>query len=279
MNIPAPIIKTAWLPLTPRGVAMFAGARTSRLLFVQLVVALIAAGSLGWLLKTAWAPPIRAAIAQLPEGARLSNGILEWPAESPKLLAEGHFLGLILDVDHSGKITCVSHVTVEFGRTDWQVSSLLGVLAPPEGWDTRYQRDWTLPLTRKELEPWWGAREPFLIALAMAAVVVSLLVSWAVLATLYMVPAWLSGFYANRSLNWAGSWKLAGASLMPGALLLSAAIILYGMQAFDLVKLGLAFGLHFVAGWIYILVSPLFLPRNPAVPQMGKNPFGASSKR
>jgi hypothetical protein len=252
---------------------MFASARLSRLLLIQFFIALIAAGSVGWFLRTGWTPVIREAISQLPEGAKISDGALQWPDSTPTPLAEGHFLGLVVDPNHKGLVRTVSHVQVEFGRRDWQISSLLGVFTPPDGWDTTYPKEWNIPLTRAELEPWWGAREPFLIALAMGAVAAGLMVSWAALSTLYLIPAWLVGFFANRTLDWGGSWKLAGAALMPGALFLSAAILLYGMRAFDLVKLGLAFGIHFLAGWIYVLVSPLFLPRNPTVPHDKKNPF------
>jgi hypothetical protein len=64
---------------------------------------------------------------------------------------------------------------------------------------------------------------------------------------------------------------LAGAALMPGALLMSLSIWLYGVGVFDLVKLCFAFGMHFLIGWIYLFVSPLFLER--AAPPAKKNPF------
>jgi hypothetical protein len=178
-----------------------------------------------------------------------------------------------VDLKHTRRITSTAHVQLEFGERDWEASSLLGILDAPGLVDTTYPRGQTIAADRSTVGPWWGAREPFLIALAMAGVVGFLFVSWAALATVYFLPAWLVGFFANRTLSWAGSWRLAGAALMPGALLLSAAIVLYGLQAFDLVKLGLAFGMHLIVGWLYILASPLFLPRHPEVPPAGRNPF------
>jgi len=138
---------------------------------------------------------------------------------------------------------------------------------------TTYPTNTVIPLDRATVEPWWGAREPFVILLAMAGVVAYLMVSWALIALVYSMPVWLTAFYANRALNWRGSWRLGGAALMPGALIVSAAIVLYGLRMFDLVKFGLAFALHLLVGWIYIFVSPLFLPRNPEVPPAEKNPF------
>ena len=277
MTAPIPTSKSAWLPITPRGVAAFAAARTGRLLLVQFFFALIVAAAFGWFLHVAWVPPIRAAIKQLPTGTRLQGGILEWPSNSPVLLAEGHFLAFAVGLDHAGGNGSTAQVQVEFGKRDWQLSSLLGVLDAPAWVNTTYPTNQMIALDRAELEPWWGAREPFVIVLAMAGVVVYLMISWALLAMIYSLAAWLVAFYANRAVDWRGSWRLAGAALMPGALMVAVAIVLYGLRAFDLLKFGLAFGMHLVVGWIYIFVSPLFLPRNPEVPPAEKNPFSSEA--
>lgn len=273
MNAPVSTSRFAWLPVTPRGVAAFATASTGRLLLVQFFFALIAAAAFGWFLQVAWVPSIREAIKQLPAGTRIKSGVLEWPGNSPVLLAEGHFLAFAVDLEHAGEHVSTAQVQVEFGKRDWQVSALLGVLDLPSLVDTTYPTNRTLALDRAALEPWWGAREPFFIFWAAAGLVVYLMISWALLAVIYSVPSWLAGFFANRALDWRGSWRLAGAALMPGALLLSVALVLYGLRAFDLVKLGFAFGMHLVVGWLYVCVSPFFLPRNPAVPVAEKNPF------
>ena len=94
---------------------------------------------------------------------------------------------------------------------------------------------------------------------------------WAVLASICFLPVWLLCFFANRDLNFRASWKLAGAALMPGALLLSFALVLYELGVFDLVQLCFAFGMHLVIGWIYLFVSPLFL--NRAFSAEKQNPF------
>jgi hypothetical protein len=67
------------------------------------------------------------------------------------------------------------------------------------------------------------------------------------------------------------SWKLAGAALLPGALLLSASLVAYGLGGCDLVQLCFAFGMHLVLGWVYLFISPLFL--NRALPTEKNNPF------
>jgi hypothetical protein len=121
------------------------------------------------------------------------------------------------------------------------------------------------------LEPLWGAWEPELLAISVLAGVAGLMLVWAMLATIYFLPVRLISFFTNRDLDFRGSWKLAGAALMPGALLLTAAIVLYDLAVLDLVQFCFFFGAHFALGWIYLFLSQLFLPRLVA-PEQG-NPF------
>ena len=111
-----------------------------------------------------------------------------------------------------------------------------------------------------------------ILGIATGAVIVGLMLAWAVLATVYFLPVWLIGFFADRDLNFRQSWRLAGAALMPGALLLTAAIaaLRLGRSGFDS-DVGFVFGAHFVLGWIYLFMSPLFLPRES--PSAKRNPF------
>jgi hypothetical protein len=53
---------------------------------------------------------------------------------------------------------------------------------------------------------------------------------------------------------------------MPGALLMTAAILAYGLSALDLIQLAVAGAGHIVLGWIYLGASLLSLPRRPAPP-------------
>ena len=135
-----------------------------------------------------------------------------------------------------------------------------------------------MSFNRTDLEPLWGAWEPEMLAIAVLAVVAGLMLLWAVLATVYFLPVWLISFFANRDLNFRGSWKLAGAALMPGALLLTAAIVLYDFGVLDLIQFCFLFGAHFVLGWIYLFISQLFLPRTDST-QPKDNPFNASHIR
>ncbi|MFZ0827617.1 MAG: hypothetical protein WAO02_09370 [Verrucomicrobiia bacterium] len=256
----------AWEPLTPRGVAAFATARLSRLLLVQFVLASLAASVVVWFLSDGCFPTVRAAIGNLPASGAIRSGRLDWPDSPPQLLAGGRFLAFIVDPGHSGQIQSSADVQVEFGRHTVRVFSLLGYA------EWNYPSDWTIAFNRTDLEPLWGAWEPEWLAITVPAAVVGLMMAWTVLATVYFLPAWLIGFMANRRLNFRGSWKLAGAALLPGAMLFTAAMALYDLGALDLIQFCFLFGAHVVLAWIYLLLSQLFLPRLDSRPDRG-NPF------
>ena len=48
---------------------------------------------------------------------------------------------------------------------------------------------------------------------------------------------------------------------MPGALFMTFSILAYGWKWIDLIQLGGMTGMHFIIGWIYVVVSPLFCPK------------------
>jgi hypothetical protein len=267
MNTTGPSLSRLWEPLTPLGVAAFAGASLKRLLLVQLIVALLAGGSVGWFLEYAWLPVVRAAIRHLPAQGEISGEQLHWQEASPAQLAGNHFLGIGVDMNHSGQLGRESELQLEFGRKNLRVFSVLGyeIIDYPPGWRMAFNRD--------ELDPWWGAREPWIVAIAVAVTVITLFISWFFLATLYCLPVKLITLFENRDLRWGQSWKLAAGALMPGALFLTAAIIACGLGFLDIIQLGIMAVLHVVIGWIYLFISPLFLRRLDAAAVPKANPF------
>ena len=256
----------AWEPLTPRGVAAFAGAKWGRLLLVQFVVALLGAASVVWFLDDSCFPVVSAAIQKLPATGEIGSGNLDWHGDSPQLLAEGRFLAFDTDLKHSGQIHSTADVQIEFGADSIRVFSILGYA------ELFYPPDRFAPFNRTDLEPLWGAWAADILFIAAAGVTVGLLASWWLLATIYLLPVWLLAFYANRDLSFRASWKLSGAALLPGALLMAAGVLLYGVGLLDLVSLGFVFAAHFALGWIYLFLSLLFLPRIPETGPKG-NPF------
>jgi hypothetical protein len=208
---------------------------------------------------------IDAAIDQLPDAGSIHGGKLDWRDDSPVMLAEGKILALGVDVEHGGALRSPADFQFEFGRDDVRIYSLFGEAYV--GYPTGY----LIAANRGDARPAWGAWSPNLLGLVAVGTFIGLLLVWAALATVYCLPVWLLCFFANRDLNLFASWRLAAAALMPGALLLSFALVFYDVGGFDLVQLCFAFGMHLVIGWIYLFVSPLFL--NRALPADKKNPF------
>jgi len=260
----------AWEPVSPRGVAAFARASYERLFVVQSIFALMAAAAVVWLLTTRLFPTVDAAIENLPATSVIERGKLGWPDDSPKLLSEGHFLAFSVDLGHSGNLRSPAHFQFEFGTNSLCIYSLFGVA------ELFYPPDQSFYFDRPELSPLWGAWAPEILGLAAIGTFFGLLIIWLILATIYSLLIWLIAFYADRDLNYFQSWKLAGAALMPGALIMSLAIVMYGLAVFDLVQFCFAAVMHIVIGWTYLIVSPLFIRR--AVPVAKGNPFNGSGK-
>jgi hypothetical protein len=99
------------------------------------------------------------------------------------------------------------------------------------------------------------------------------LASWWGLATIYFLPVWLGGFFGNRDLNFRQSWRLAGAALMPGALVMIATIVAYGFGVLDLVQVAAAVVAHFLVGWVYVFWGAWVTPKISANAVPVKNPF------
>lgn len=256
----------AWEPVTPSGVAAFADSSIRRLWLVQLIIAILAAAVVLWFLLTTWCPVIHQAIRQLPAQASIRSGKLSWRDGSNARLAENHFLALTVDLRHEGAVRSPAHVQVEFGEQDVAVVSLFGALQKP------YPHDYLIAFNRDDLEPWWGAWQPAILALTALTVISGLMLSWGVLALLYCPVAWLVAFLANRNLSLRGSYRLCGAALMPGALVQMFAIVLYGLGILDVLLLLIMVGAHFLVGWIYVAAAPFWRTRLATAPSTS-NPF------
>lgn len=260
--------KFAWEPFTPRGVAAFARASLERLLVVQSIIALLTAAAVVWVLSSGFFPTVDAAVRNLPDTGAISRGKLNLKNQSdlpPQVLAEGHFLAITLDVQNSRTLRSPAQFQFEFSETSLAIISLLGEMTIP------YPPDQSFYFNRIDVQPAWGAWSPNLLGLAAIGTFFGLLLTWAALATIYFLPVWLISFFSNRDLNFRASWKLASAALLPGAIIFALGIFLYGLGAFDLVQLGFAFSMHLIIGWIYLLISPMFLNRMGVIEK--NNPF------
>src|SRR5215510_9440646 len=111
----------AWQPVTFRGVASFAQANLGRLLLVQLIVAMLVAGAVGWFLSIDWFPEIRKAIRRLPDSGVIQSGLLSTPRETPAPLVETRHLCIAVDAADTGVASSLADLRIEFHRTNWSI--------------------------------------------------------------------------------------------------------------------------------------------------------------
>jgi hypothetical protein len=139
-----------------------------------------------------------------------------------------------------------------------------------------YPRGWTFDLNRTDLEPGWGAWEPIVTAIGASVTFLALLITWFALGSVYSFVAWLGAFLTKRKLSWIGSWRICTAGLVPGGLLMVAAIWFYGFGVLDLLQFLVLAVLHFFLPWLCIALAVRALPST--VPRMlsGGNPFAAA---
>ena len=129
-----------------------------------------------------------------------------------------------------------------------------------------------MQFNRPQLQPLWEAWQSIILFAIAATTFVSLLLAWWILATLYFLPVWLIGFFTNRDLDLRTGWKLSGAALLPGALLMILGIFLYGCGLFNLISFLFIFGAHFILAWLYLLFALPFFTRISSATPKG-NPF------
>ena len=260
-------LPTAWQPLTRRGVAAFSNASIGRLILIQLVVALVVAAAVLWFLATVWFPIIRESIGRLPDAGAIQNQQLTSPHTSTAPLSENRFLTFLVDVSGMGTPSVTTDFRMEFRQRNVALCSLFGCLV------REYPPGYIIQFNRPELESWWGAWQLTIYTFTGVAVVVWLFASWFVLATLYCPIVHIYSFFKDRRVTLVGSWKVAAAALLPAAMMVAGAIVLYGLGLISLLQFLILWVLHLVVGWVYLFASSLQLPSASDTANVPRNPF------
>jgi hypothetical protein len=203
----------------------------------------------------------------MPAEGQIRGGQLDWHGPPAHVLSESHFLAFAVDAKSEGTARSPAQIEILFRRNALRIFSLFGYLQVP------YPTGYVIAFNQPELEAAWGAWQPWLIAGSTILLLATFLLMWAALATLYFFPIWFAGFFTNRDLTLAGSWRLAGAALMPGALFLSGTIVAYGLGQLDLVRLLLAGIAHFLIGWVYLIGAVNKSPLTAVASAEKQNPF------
>jgi hypothetical protein len=259
----------AWQPLTFGGVAAFASARLGRLVLVGVLTAVIFGAGLVWFLQRDYSPVILQAIQKMPETARVAGGKLQ--GVPVRLISESKLLAVAVTSESAADIGQGADIQFQLRQTDFCIGS---IFRPDWGLEFDYGAGASLKLSRATLEPWWGAWQPVFLTAAGLGAVMLVLVAWILLSAIYMAPAKFIAWFADRRLSWSGAWRLCFASMAPGALVLTFALVLYGWLMIDLLQLSFFYVAHLVMGWVYVAggvcASPRLFPRAPE-----KNPFAA----
>ncbi len=257
-----------WQPLTFGGVAAFARARWARLVAVQTVVAVFVAVTVVVILSRCWFPVVTQAVKELTDFGAVRGAQLAWPKNDALVLAENHFLGLVMDLEDAGGTGQTADLQVAFTRDRIKIGSLLGYTSLP------YPGGVEIELSHQALDPWWNAWRPAFLFGGAFATMLWVFASWFALALLYTLPVRVLAWFGSRATSLSKCWRVATAALLPGAVWLGGALLLYATEQLSLVGLGVAFGLHFVIAWVYVLGAPFCLPRKgDDALATGANPF------
>ncbi len=246
----------AWQPFTFSGVAAFAASSFTRLVAVAFTAAVLIAWCAVACLYWTWGPALDEAVRRLPPIGEIRDGRLIWPEAAPTRLVDNQFLAIVVRRGTAAKPGQSADVQIELGDSAATLSSLLGYVG------IAYPSGSILPLNRTEMEPLWGAWRPYMHLGAGIVLVGALLLLWSLLAAALVLPLRFYAFLADRRTTCAACWRLAVASLIPGATLMGVAVLFYGLSRLTLVDLLLINALHLFVGLVYLLIAPLRLPRH-----------------
>lgn len=261
---------SSWMPFTFRGVAAFSRRSGGQVLGVAFLVACAVAAGVVWFAQQVWVPAVASAVDQLPEQGEIRHGRLEWTNAAPAFLAEGRLFAILVDAEATEGGSRVADVQLEFHREDLRICTPFGFYA------LAYPSNYVIGLNRSDAAPAWGAWRPAILAGLALGVGLVMLVSWLALSLAATLPLRLLAYLTDREAPVASCWRLAMLALMPGALLMTIAMVLYGAEAINLTDLLVAWPLHLVVGLVYAVGGMLCLPwAKPPLTKAG-NPFSSS---
>jgi hypothetical protein len=255
----------AWQPLTFGGVAQYGRNWVGRLFFSCLIVSILTASAVVWTVSRAWFPVIEEAVTHLPPGTEIRGGKLTGPQASR--LAENLFLSIRIDPVGEPAPPSLSDIQIVLTPMEIRLRSIFGVAAFP------YKPEWGVPLNRADWEPKWAAWRPAVMAYLFFGTIIVLFTSWLTLGIVYAVPVRILAVALRRSISLWGAWKLSVAALLPAAILMTAAIVIYGLGQIRVAELLLAWALHFAIGLIFVMGATFRLLRV----EKTRNPFKPGS--
>ena len=258
-----------WQPLTGRGLAAFAVGSTGRVLFVQGVFAALIALAATWSVARMVFPAVQTHLPRLPETpASIRDRQLHWPGTHAVLLVQCPQFAIAVDPESSGDLGLNGDIQLELQSRTLTFRGLLGETT------LEYPAALDVPLDRIAASAAWGAWQFPMLALIFAATFGFTLLSWWLVAAIYLIPAWLMCRLIGKDLSATAAWRLSSAALWPAALLPMASLLLYATLWIRLPGLVVLWLLHFPAGWCWLAWGAFSLPRSSVhTPGSVPNPF------
>jgi len=256
----------SFLPVTPRAIAASKNFKTINFLAYWIFYAVVCSLAITFVFERCVIASISRAINKLPQSGEIVSGKLNnWETNSNTALVEGKFISIYVNSSDEEDISDDADLQIVFARGELRLRSLLGWLT------VKYSERLNFPLNYRQLWPVWGAYQTAVIAVVFLSSVVFLLLIWTFLAFSYSLLLIVFARILNRMTGGkSGAFKIAGSSLIPGALIMIFGLLTYSFGYIDLITLLIVFCSHIVMAWIYLLLSLFSLPK---IPEDKENPF------
>ncbi len=256
----------AFLPVTPRAIAAYKNLKTINFIAYWLFYAVVCSLAITFVFERCVISFVSRAITNLPQSGEVVTGRLNgWETNGISTLIESRFISIYVNSSNNDDLSDAADLQIVFAKDELRLRSLLGWLA------VKYPKWLRLPLNYKQLWPIWGAYQTAIITGVFLCSVVLLLASWTILALVYSnILIFIARILKRLTGGRGGAFKIAGATLIPGALIMTMGLLSYSFVYIDLISLLIVFVCHIVIAWIYLILSVFYLPIRPAE---SKNPF------
>lgn len=267
------------LPFTIRGIARWALRDGEALMAYILAMGFLVACSSGWVFGGTWLPVLESALKVCPEGVLFESGRLVAAEPTSKILASNTFFSIAIRTHPGLESASTSDVRVLLDEAQLRIGSLAGFLSIP------YPPGFTMHLDSNNLYPWWSSRRFFVCLVGWGCMWAGILACWCMLAAIYAMPFHLLAYLFCRECSSRLAFRMNLMSLIPPALFMTLALVLYGQQRLHLQELLVACVIHIPLAWILALLSLFHLDRRPSRTasrgqdvEPSPNPFGKRPK-
>jgi hypothetical protein len=251
-------------PITPEGIAAYAGEKRVFFTATIAVFAILCSFCISVMVNRCLIQPLNLAIGRLPAQGAISNGVLVWFTNEHTVLIETRSVSIHVNPSNEEPIADSADLQVVFCKDKLLLRSLFGWLTIP------YPKSLNLPLNYNELWTVWGAYRTAIIPVVFFITSFFIPLVWITLGIIYKIPVALMSKVLKRKVDSKGIFRISTMSQMLPAAIMCAGILLYSFYKIDITTLLIIFAIHIPLGWIYLFITPFYLPK---IPEEAYNPF------